>query len=138
MATNMKKMLREAKVMVKVIEGNKVKAPKALKATTSPDIKAPKATPVSLTTKETKVLNVLASSPIPMTRAELTTRTGIKKGWSRLLGASTKEDGGVAGSKSLEAKGYVTNRKVEDERSIQYTITASGRKALDKAKKEAK
>lgn len=85
-----------------------------------------------------RILSALRKSPIPMTRAELSAVTGINKGWSRLLGAATKEDGGVAGSDSLEAKGYVTNRKVEDERAIQYSITASGRKALDKAEKKAK
>lgn len=85
-----------------------------------------------LSPNQIKVLSTLAKAKGPLTRTELATKTGINKGWSRLLGASTKDDSENGG---LEAEGLVKVEKPEDSRGLVYTITAAGRKALEKASK---
>lgn len=84
-----------------------------------------------LTGNEIKVLSLLAKAKAPMTRGELSFKTGINKGWSRLLGAFTEGKGHGDG---LEDRGLVTTHVApEGERGVRYTITAAGRKALAKA-----
>lgn len=63
-----------------------------------------------------------------MSRADLEAKTGVAKGWSRVLGAGTKDDGGVAGDKTLSAQGYVGIQKLEGE-PLSYYLTAKGTKA---------
>lgn len=96
-----------------------------------------KATPArtdnSLTGNEVKILTALFKSGKPMTRADLAKKTGINKGWSRVLGSSTKEDGGMSGDESLEGRGLVKCERHEGERSLSYTITARGKAELAKA-----
>ena len=87
-----------------------------------------------LTGNEQKILKAL-SGGAALTRAELRKKTGINKGWSRALGASSKDDGGVAGKDSLEGRGYVASDRAEGDRQFTYKITAAGRKALEKAGK---
>lgn len=65
----------------------------------------------------------------PRTRAELSEKTGIKKGFSKLLGT---QEGGHPDA--LEPKGYVKSSPPEEgERGMTYTITAKGKAALSKA-----
>lgn len=87
----------------------------------------------TLTGNEAKVLKALSSGAV-LTREELRRKTGINKGWSRMLGASSKEDGGAAGDASLEGRGLITSDRPEGERAFSYKLTAAGRKALEKAK----
>lgn len=90
--------------------------------------------PPKLTLKEVKVLAALAGANAPLTRQELSKALGITKGWSRLLGAATKDDLGAAGSDSLEGRGLIQCDKPEGERPLRYTITPAGREALAAAK----
>jgi hypothetical protein len=87
-----------------------------------------------LTPTMVRVLELLSHGS--KTRGELAEATGVAKGWSRILGAATKEDGGAAGEDSLESKGFVKHSKHEGDRSLNYEITAAGRKALATAQKE--
>ena len=67
-----------------------------------------------------------------MSRAELAEATGINKGWSRILGTT---EGGH--EDALEPRGFVKSSvPPEGERGMRYTITASGKKSLEKAEKE--
>jgi hypothetical protein len=76
-----------------------------------------------------KVLEALVSAePEGLTRTELAEQTGIVKGWAKLLGAPTK-----GGTNGMEGAGLVKSHKHEGERSMRYTITAAGKKALAKA-----
>lgn len=88
-----------------------------------------------LTGTALRALTALAGSKAPLTRAELAEATGVQKGWSRLLGAATKEGGGAAGAKSLEARGLVRCEPQEGGRALAYTITPAGKKALAAAQK---
>lgn len=114
-------------------KAKKAKGKKAAKA------KAAKAAPAAkanggLTGNEVKILTALTKSNKPLTRDQLRSKTGINKGWSRVLGAATKDDGGVNADASLEGRGYVKADKPEGQRTLEYTVTAAGRKALEKAK----
>ena len=64
-----------------------------------------------------------------LTRAVLAEKSGVAKGWSRILGAATKDAKGASGKSSLMAKGLIQAEKHEGE-PITYVITANGRKAL--------
>lgn len=88
--------------------------------------------------REVEVLALLAKAKKPLSRADMAKATGQAKGWSRLLGAATKDGLGASGDDSLEGRGYVASSKEAGDRSIAYTITAAGRKALDKAKADSK
>lgn len=87
------------------------------------------ATPtVTLTLQAARCLESLAVADSPMTRNELKLTTGQQKGWSKLLGAATKADGGKAGDNGLVARGLVECER--DGRGFVYTITRQGRAAL--------
>lgn len=112
------------------------KAPKAKKS--APKAKAKSAAPVvssngELTGSEIKILSALTKVE-SANRDKLRSATGIQKGYSKILGASTKEDYGSTGSDSLCGRGYVKVLKIEGERQFRYQISATGRKALEKAK----
>lgn len=79
-----------------------------------------------------KVLQQLTKATNGLTRKELSTKTGIKKGFSKMLGAATKSDSENTG---MEGDGLVKSQNVEGRRGLVYTITAAGRKALEKASK---
>lgn len=116
--------------------GTKVTGKKATpaKAKAAKVEKAPRVAKDLTPTQET-VLGLLknTSTGKGKTRAALAEATGIAKGWSKLLGAATKDDNGASGGKSLMGKGYVKSEKHEGE-SITYFITAAGKSALEKAK----
>lgn len=88
-----------------------------------------------LTGREISVLKALAGATTPLTREHLRGITGINKGFSKLLGAGTKEDGGRAGADSLGGRGLVSCSKIEGEKALTYTITTAGREALTAASK---
>jgi hypothetical protein len=83
------------------------------------------------------VLAFLAGAKGPATRNELSQATGMEKGWSELLGAATREGLGVQGG-GLEGRGLneCLGRQVGG-KSLLYTITGAGRKAIEQAEKEA-
>ena len=79
-----------------------------------------------------KVLQAMkgtAANGKTVTRAQLAEKTGINKGWSKLLGNPTK-----GGDHGMEAAGLVKSQKHEGERGLVYFITEKGRKALEAAK----
>lgn len=81
-----------------------------------------------LTPNEKKILGVLAKNKKPLTRADLSKKTGINKGWSRVLGASSKGED----PDSLIGRRLVKCEDYEDVRGYCYVITAAGRKAVGK------
>lgn len=82
-----------------------------------------------LSGSKVRVLEALvAAEPEGLTRTELAEQTSINKGWAKLLGAPTK-----GGTNGMEGAGLVKSHKHEGERSMRYTITAAGKKALAKA-----
>lgn len=85
-----------------------------------------------LTSRQVRVLEVLKSGR-EMTRKEMAEATGITKGWSKMLGAASKQGGGAAAGKGLEQQGYVKIAPNEEGRTLLYSITAKGRKLLAKA-----
>lgn len=101
------------------------KAPRKAKA------KAKAAKNTGVTGREVKVLTALSKAmPDGLTRPQLVKKTGINRGWSRLLGASTKKGFGSAGKTSMEGRGLIRHEKHEDSRAMIYVITATGRKAI--------
>lgn len=86
-----------------------------------------------LTGNMVKVLKALKAKS-PQTRKQLAAKTGIAKGWSRMLGATTKEDGGTNGANSLEGRGLIkVTTDPEAGRTLLYTLTKKGEQALAKA-----
>jgi hypothetical protein len=77
-------------------------------------------------------LETLNKAKDGLTRAQLAEKTGIVKGWAKMLGAVTQGD---AAEGTLEGDGLVTSDDVEGIRGLVYTITAKGKKALENAKK---
>ena len=108
---------KETKVAAKKAPVKKAAAAKAAPAETVPS---------GLTKRQHKVLTALASGK-ELSRNELADATGMNKGWSKLLGASTHEE---AGDGSLEGLGYIKSARYEGSRSVVYAITAAGKKAL--------
>ncbi len=89
--------------------------------------------PMDLTEVEARTLTALdKAGQKGLTRGELATKTDIKKGWARILGAASKEDGGGNWDKSLEGRGLVKQAVNEESRAMTITITALGKKALAK------
>lgn len=80
-----------------------------------------------LTNKAIKVLTLLSKAPNGLTRKAMIEKTGIQKGWAKLLGAPTKGNPG-----GLEGKGLVKSSRTEGDAKITYVITAAGRKAISK------
>lgn len=81
---------------------------------------------------EARVLALLGASKVPMTRADLIRATGVRKGWSRLMGTVTKDNGGTG----LEGRGLVRSEppdRESGERGHRYVITARGRAVLGRA-----
>lgn len=86
-----------------------------------------------LTPNEIKVLTVLSKSKGPMTRQELSKKTGIVKGWSRIFGA-IKDNGGDG----LQGRKLVSvSLPDEGERGLKYAITALGKQTLLRVEKAA-
>jgi hypothetical protein len=103
-------------------------APKAKSEATPAVVDAAKS---DLTERELKVLKALkAAGKKALTRAELSTATGIPRGWSKLLGAATKQGLGKRGKASLEGRGLIASSRAEGELTLSYTLTAAGTKAL--------
>ena len=88
-----------------------------------------------MTPSQVKTLDALTSGDL--NRAQLTDKTGIVKGWSKILGSPNKDGFGADGDTSLEALKYVTSERHEGSRAFTYKITATGKKALTAAQKEA-
>jgi len=122
---------------------NKKPARKILKKKSSAKKAAPKArtksarTPSSgeLNGSQVKLLLTLGKSKKEMDRKQLSAKTGINKGFSRLLGAATKDANGVHGSSSLIGLGFVKAEKHEDSRTLTYALTAKGRKKFQQLSK---
>lgn len=88
---------------------------------------------MSLSSNQVKILEQLSSGR-RMSRKDIAEATGIQKGFSKLLGAQENP-----AETALEPMGLVKSEEPkEGERGLQYTITAGGKKALEKAQKEAK
>ena len=106
----------------------KATAPKVVKAV-KPTTEATPKEKGGLTGNQLKALGVLAKATQPMTRSQLAAKTGIKKGWSKMLGQVTK-----GGGNGLEAAGLVKSMVADEgERGYRYIITAAGKKAVEKA-----
>lgn len=80
---------------------------------------------------EIKLLAAMSKSKTHLDRPALTLKTGIKKGFSAILGAATSD--GVR-PETLIGRGLVKPVRYEGER-VAYLITAAGRKALEKTSK---
>ena len=65
-----------------------------------------------LTGVEVRILKTLNKHGV-LDRKQLSIKTSIVKGWSRLLGAASKDDLGSAGKDSLIGRGLVRSRKGE-------------------------
>ena len=117
---------------VKVTKGKAAKVTKG-KATKAGKGKRAPSTPDGLNGSHVKILKALSNKDL--TRGQLKDKTGIERGWSKLLGASTKEGLGTAGETSLEGRGLVNSAKIEGQRSMVYSITSAGKKALANATK---
>ena len=101
----------------------------AAKAATA---KAAVPTTNGLTNSEVRVLHLLSQAEGGLNRAQLAAKTGVKRGWSKLLGAPTKEGGANTG---LEGRGLVRSAVTEGTRGLVYTITTAGRKEMAKAER---
>lgn len=88
----------------------------------------PTPTPARLGKAGIAVLTAISKEPL--TRAEISARTGIKSGFCSLLGHvdATKTE-----PSSLSAKGYLTVGFTEGKSASTYTITDKGREALKAA-----
>jgi len=86
----------------------------------------------SLSKNQVTILEQLAKKS-PMSRKDLMEATGIQKGYSKLMGAQENP-----AESALEPLGYVKAAEPQEgQRGLQYSITANGKKALEKALKEA-
>lgn len=87
--------------------------------------------PSGLSESKLKVLRELnRAGDRGMTRTDLGDRTGIKKGWAKLMGAVTK---GTPAEGTLEGDGYVRSQPADEgERGIRYYITKKGKSILGK------
>lgn len=107
------------------------KATKAPAAPVAEPVKeAPAAKPAGgLSEREVKILTVLAASRTPLTRSELAEKTALVRGWSKVLGAHTKE----VKATSLEGRGLIKCHEPEAEGSkkLSYSITNKGKTALE-------
>lgn len=110
----------------------KKSAPKAAKKAPAKKATAKKVpkNPTGLSGNQVKILDALSKQD-EMTRKDLEAATGIVKGYAALMGSPTKEIGGG----TLEGRKLVHSGKHEGARGLHYTITAAGRKELEKAKK---
>jgi hypothetical protein len=112
------------------------KAEKKVKVVKTVEKKAPKIEtgPGELTGNQKIFLAALkptANGGKTMTRNDLKKKTGVKKGYSKALGAATKEADFT--DTSLEGRGLIKSRPAtEGESGLQYHITAKGLKALAK------
>jgi endonuclease YncB( thermonuclease family) len=123
------KKVAKKKVAPKAAKPTKKAAKKAPKKAVKGTKTASKAAPKSgITGRESTILTTLAKNSKPLTRKQLVEKTGIKAGWSKLLGAPTK---GVA-PESLEGRGLVKSESQEGVTGVMYSITAAGRKAIGK------
>jgi hypothetical protein len=84
-----------------------------------------------LTGNEIKVLTALKDGK-QLNRVELNKKTGISKGWSKMLGAATRDGLGASGEHSLAGRKLIRCMKLEDERTLRYEITAAGKALLAK------
>lgn len=96
-----------------------------------PQPAAAPAKPKGVSGNELKVLTALLKAGKSLSRNDLAIKTGIRRGWSKMLGAHTKE----IKPNTLQGRGLVKAVEVEGERAIQYVVTAAGKKAIEKAGK---
>jgi hypothetical protein len=75
---------------------------------------------------------LLAKSKKPMTRGEMSEKTGIQKGWAALLGPTSKGGDSDNWDEGLEARKLVKSSVEEGVRGFQYQITKSGVEVLKK------
>lgn len=106
--------------------GTKPKAVKTKGATTKTKESEPKVVKPSV---RSRVLQALADSTEGMTRGQLAEATGVKKGWSKILGTVTV---GKEATSGFISEGLVKASKSADQRGTVYTLTAAGRKAAAK------
>ena len=100
-------------------------------AKAEPKVEPAVVTKPDLSEREVKVLQALkAAGKKALTRKDLAKATGIPRGWSKLLGAATKEGLGKRGNASLEGRGLIASSKDEGSLTLSYTITPAGTKAL--------
>lgn len=80
------------------------------------------------------VLEALGKAKSPLTRAEISEKTGIGSGFTSILGHVNPE---AREPQSLAARGYIRPEKRDEAGKdvIRWSITAAGRKALEAAKK---
>ena len=86
-----------------------------------------------ITPDQIKILEALKQTTYggkELTRQELKKITGIKKGYSKLLGAVTIEEFGAGSKTGLEPRGLVKSAKHEGNRSLTYSITSKGKKII--------
>lgn len=140
----MTKSTKKAATVKKSTKAAKKAAPKkAVKKTTAkkPTKKAaPKKTDAKptngLTVNQIKILKALKNTK-PLTgksRGQLIKTTGINGGWSKNLGAVTRDDLGVQGG-GLAGMGLIKIVKLEDSRVLTQYITKKGLATLAKATK---
>lgn len=110
---------------------------KAAPAKPAPAVKKAPKEKGDISPNQIKILEALKGGK-PLTRKELADKLGISKGFSKMLGAVSKDDYGAAGQSGLCAKGYVIADRGEEDRVSSYKITPAGKAALEKAKKAGK
>jgi DNA-binding MarR family transcriptional regulator len=124
---------KKAAPKVKEVEKPAPKAKKAVKEAAKEE-KPLKESPMEITAKQYLLLKALKSTSEDgktLTRVELREVSGVHGNLDRMIGASTREDGGRGGEKGLEHRGFVRSCQEEGERCIRYYITAKGKKFLE-------
>ncbi|KKN70621.1 hypothetical protein LCGC14_0428940 [marine sediment metagenome] len=117
---------------------------KTAKKKATPKKKSVKKTPgkkEGLSKMQVRILTALKGTSIggkEVTREQLRSKMRIdaetKIGWSKLLGAATREGDGVQGG-GLLGMGFIKSTKNEGSRVLVYAITASGQKAAEASSK---
>ena len=90
-----------------------------------------------LNPNEIKTLECLVKGDC--TRKDMQKATGIEKGWSKMLGSPTKgiSEDSMEGRKLIKSAKYEPQEGESKSRAgFVYSITAAGKKALEKANKE--
>jgi hypothetical protein len=108
-----------AEVAAPVVEAKPAKKEKATKKETGEKVD-----------RTVRILQAMVKLGKPVSRTVLKKVTGIASGWSSILGAVSKEDGGRAGDKGLVARKLVKVEKMEEEGYV-YSVTAAGKKLAE-------
>ncbi len=80
-----------------------------------------------LTSKERKLLTILADAKEPISREALMKKLKMKRGFAKLVGAFTKADLGVQEGNSLGKRGLI---KAVSTNPLKFVITAKGRNSI--------